>query len=135
MCCYTQYNTYSDRTSISDGLGQLVAPESMLRVNAQLVAYEQSKCFCDCFCLFLIFLWRNLFLGWQMDNIEQICFVLTTSFIFRSTWMDRSFHVVANSHILLFIIAMRMFTSLEQTPCEDFRDSRYLKFCTFSTKS
>ena len=42
-----------------------------------------------------------------------------TSLIFSATGMDRSFHKVVSSHILLFAIAMRAFTSLEQSPSVD----------------
>ena len=51
--------------------------------------------------------------------------------------MDRSFHKVFSSHILRFAIAMRVFTSLEQSPSVVLREQRYLNnYCfTFSTGS
>ena len=49
--------------------------------------------------------------------------------------MDRSFHKVVSSHILRFAIAMRAFTSLEQSPSVDLKEPIYLNCFTFSTGS
>ena len=42
---------------------------------------------------------------------------------------------MVSSHILRFAIAMRAFTSLEQSPSVDLREPRYLNCFTFSTGS
>ena len=46
-----------------------------------------------------------------------------------------SFNKVVSSHILRFAVAMRGYTSLEQSPSVDLREPRYLNCFTFSTGS
>ena len=54
---------------------------------------------------------------------------------FRATMMDRSFHKVVSSHILRFAIAMRAFTSLEQSQSVDIFELFYFSTGSLLTRN